>query len=852
MLKAMTISRKLGGLPLALEQAGAFLSYGIVRLGDFSRHFEVRFLDRALKTPLKKYVGTYEKGRTLWTVFEMLYEALCQRNPDAIKLLHLATFTSPWSPVFRYVSVLESRHDKSHCAETTISAISSALFENQAYDAVPWICEMRSETQRMTSAIQELETSGFVKFNRSSNDTVIESCVAHALVRAFIRSKAPEEELRESVATAFLLHGRVLDNGIDPRPLNTLWTHTSELHRVLKDFRSLVPNNLLEPPDGQYFALCGTVAPVYARICRFLGDPKEAKSLWEIALRYRFISEGEAWPNSRLHMHEILEAADVNVKSGSLDSAIEKYELFLAHCDGLFGDGDGDDDSIAVRVAASLREARELSTRRDINFEHAALAQRSSKIVPDDTSESQAPDDASLEQQLQMEFDGAFTLSEDDPWPLAEQAERLASYYQEHGRHDEEGRYRLLVWNLARTRLPGTAYGDSLDRLENLIICYVKTGEIKEKLRSSLSKACGWASARGYFEFCDRLLRFEQADIVHALENNADDTLKKIFNRHCDTALAYWAYGLEDQRVRNLAFRCLGTHCVLERCINKLLYRAGTANRLKFLLEKGLEIPLDAFHKFLEARKLESVDSTPYTARTPDGGDGSLSRAQKEALDSANEEDYKLKLLAENRDDIDAILRKENALHLSAQRGDLKAVLILLQLGADPSCRERSVLDWTALHIAARWGFPEIATVLLDTGSDVNATSTDGYTPLCLVTRFGNAQHAENFAHLLLRRGADPNVKAGPIQQTPLHMIAACTNKIWTLSVAEALIGSGADIEATDSEMHTALQVAANHENKVFMDLLLKAGADSSIRRGTVTCLSAVQFHRTSHLCFQQ
>jgi ankyrin repeat protein len=542
-------------------------------------------------------------------------------------------------------------------------------------------------------------------------------------------------------------------------------------------------------------------------------------------------------------MHEILEAADVDVKFGSLDTAIQNYELFLVHCDRHFAD----DDGIAVRVAASLREARELYGRREMNFERAALAQRSSKRNPDDTADSPALGDESLEQQLLMEFNDAIALSGHDPWSLAEQAERLASYYQEHGRHGTEERYREILWNLAQTRLLNTAFANSPDKLENLIICYEKNGNIKEKLCGNLSEASQWASERGYFELCDWLLRFEETDIVHALKEDVDETLKEIVSRHCATTLAYWAYGLEDQCVRDPAFRYLRSHHVLKKCIRELLFRPGTANRLKTLLDKGLEIPMDAFHEFLRTRDFKGVGSKFYTDRNRQGGDGGLSRAQEGALDDANEEDYKLRLLAENRDDIDVISGRSNALHISTKCGDLTAVRLLLQLGADPSYSENDLFHWTALHMAARWGFPEIATVLLDAGSDVNVKA-GGYSPLCEVTRFGNDEHAERLTHLLLERGADPNVKVGQIQQTPLHMVAAYSDEVWSVSVAKALVDAGADIEATDREGNTALRVAAKHKNQTIVDLLLERGADPSTQRGAVALFKSLSSRLSNKL----
>ncbi|KAH2638202.1 hypothetical protein KXV79_008740, partial [Aspergillus fumigatus] len=64
---AKAISRRLGGVPLALEQAGSFLSYNIIPINEYNRQFERRFVETPFETPLCEYFESYETGRTLWT-----------------------------------------------------------------------------------------------------------------------------------------------------------------------------------------------------------------------------------------------------------------------------------------------------------------------------------------------------------------------------------------------------------------------------------------------------------------------------------------------------------------------------------------------------------------------------------------------------------------------------------------------------------------------------------------------------------------------------------------------------------------------------------------------------------------
>ena len=66
----------------------------------------------------------------------------------------------------------------------------------------------------------------------------------------------------------------------------------------------------------------------------------------------------------------------------------------------------------------------------------------------------------------------------------------------------------------------------------------------------------------------------------------------------------------------------------------------------------------------------------------------------------------------------------------SAADGDIEAVQSLIDKGADVNARD--VNEWTALHHAAEYGYPDIARLLIQNGADVNAREMDEWTPLHL------------------------------------------------------------------------------------------------------------------------
>lgn len=154
-------------------------------------------------------------------------------------------------------------------------------------------------------------------------------------------------------------------------------------------------------------------------------------------------------------------------------------------------------------------------------------------------------------------------------------------------------------------------------------------------------------------------------------------------------------------------------------------------------------------------------------------------------------------------------------------------VTALLAAGTDPNALAEGCRGLTLLQLAARKGQLRAVQVLLQAGADVNAAERLGRTALHLAARRG---HAAVVACLVAAGAAVgmqasvPPARPGTPEHgfTPLHLaaISGCT------STVRALLEAGADALQVDGDVLelTPLHVAAEHGQAAALSALLKEG----------------------------
>lgn len=146
----------------------------------------------------------------------------------------------------------------------------------------------------------------------------------------------------------------------------------------------------------------------------------------------------------------------------------------------------------------------------------------------------------------------------------------------------------------------------------------------------------------------------------------------------------------------------------------------------------------------------------------------------------------------------------ETPLHCAAQHGHTGALTTLLAHGADPNVQNNR--GETPLELAAQYGRLQVVQMLIRAHPelllpfkqrDAGSPTTVQHSPLHLASRNGH----KNVVEVLLAAGVNVNLLTA--SGTALHEAALCGKD----NVVRALLDTGADLDATDSEGRTALDL---------------------------------------------
>ena len=221
------------------------------------------------------------------------------------------------------------------------------------------------------------------------------------------------------------------------------------------------------------------------------------------------------------------------------------------------------------------------------------------------------------------------------------------------------------------------------------------------------------------------------------------------------------------------------------------------------------------------------VDDVDNKLRTP------LHHASKGESDEKNRA-YIAEILLQNQAKVDATDKyyNETSLHYACRNDALEVVKKLIKYGANPNAP--NVHYETPIFETS---IPEIVTVLLQNGANLDHKNKEGNTRLCEVAKIKYTKMTE----ALLKNGADPNIfcmknstalqlATDPYPDLPesAHLLFFVMQKrvIDRTEIMELLLKNGARVDVTDQQMQTPLHYVACKGNPSEAKILINYGAD--------------------------
>jgi len=195
------------------------------------------------------------------------------------------------------------------------------------------------------------------------------------------------------------------------------------------------------------------------------------------------------------------------------------------------------------------------------------------------------------------------------------------------------------------------------------------------------------------------------------------------------------------------------------------------------------------------------------------------SSSNKKSISSPNIYDY-------SQDDVAGI----NTLMMAVNNNDISGVTFYSKAGS-ALINQKNIGGATALHIASREGYLEIAKILIDNGADINLIDNEGWTPLMRANINGH----EDVVSLLISKGAQAGLLNYMNESVIIHATLSSCEKCLNIMFEKINFLQNFSLKTLKEQITDSFIISRNRENpkiqgllEAFLDRLTKVSPATS------------------------
>ncbi|KAH0030808.1 hypothetical protein KCU78_g2959, partial [Aureobasidium melanogenum] len=350
---ATQIVKELHGIPLAIEHAGVLIRT-FLSPEQFLKSYQERYRWLLEKYP-ERGILSYDKDRSIITVFDMLFENVKSKYPEAGALLIFLAILGTWkipttflNQYQRFLPEIQSEDDQ----------------ESQH------LVEALSTPEALQFALSHLANACLVKQD-SDRDHPYRSNTLHRAIRDWsLRTLLQGKQVWLLQATRGLVAATLNYDEQTTPSLDTLQQRRTldraflaPLKRCVALVHRKVPANQTLPPFGRYCRQYAELVVKLAEINLSCGLLAEADRDFTVAIEYRRTTGVAEWPTSQVDLMLLEGLAVVRYRSADFDSCIEILETALRLAENLYGQFDPE-------VAAITSYSKEVSEKLERMQQH--------------------------------------------------------------------------------------------------------------------------------------------------------------------------------------------------------------------------------------------------------------------------------------------------------------------------------------------------------------------------------------------------------------------------------------------------------------------------------------------------